>query len=275
MSEHLKPRLLGLLLVVMAVLLLADLAGHPAATAVRAASGAVLGPVQRVLSGARPSELAELRAENARLRAELDARTRELRSKVQAGELLESPEVAGRTVLVAGVVAAEVSALGGRSLTIDVGSRDGVVADSSVVAAQGLVGRVVAVSPWTSDVQVLGSSESVVAVRVGRAGVLGTVGPAPAGDGAGRTGQLALVTAQPGALHVGDVVTTLGSVGGRPYAAGLTVGRVVSVDPDPGRRTVTASVEPAVVRDEVDVVAVLVSGPRNEPRSPVEITGGS
>lgn len=274
MSDHLKAPVLGLLLLCTAVLLLADLAGHPAATAVRTASGAALGPVQRVLSGARPAELAELSAENARLRVELDARTRELRENTQIQRLLESREVGGRAVLLAGVVATEVSPLGGRSVTIDVGSRDGVGTDSTVVAAQGLVGRVVAVSPWTSDVQVLGSSESVVAVRVGAAGLLGTVGPAPPGAGAGRAGQLALATAQPGALHVGDVVTTLGSVDGRPYAAGLTVGHVVSVDPDPGRRTVTGWVEPSVHRDEVDVVAVLVSEPRDSPRPSVTTAGG-
>jgi rod shape-determining protein MreC len=275
MSDHLKPRLLGMLLVITAALLLADLAGSSVATAVRTASGAALGPVQRVLSGARPDEVARLSAENARLRLLLDSRTRELREQIETRDLLSSREARGHTVVLAGVVSTEVSPLGGRSVTIDVGSRDGVETDSTVVASDGLVGRVVAVSPWTSDVQVLGSSESVVAVRVGAAGLLGTVRPAPAGEGGEASGQLALTTVQPGALQVGDTVTTLGSAGGKPYAAGLTIGRVVSVDPDPGRRTVTGWVQPAVDRDAIDVVAVLVPQARDQPRPLTDIAGGT
>ncbi len=61
------------------------------------------------------------------------------------------------------------------ALTLDAGSHDGVVTDVTVVSADGLVGRVVAVSPWTCDVQVLGSAGSVVGVRVGTAGTMGTV----------------------------------------------------------------------------------------------------
>ncbi len=61
-------------------------------------------------------------------------------------------------------------------------------------------------------------------------------------------------------------MTTLGSVDGRPYAPGITVGRVVSVDPDSGRVTVTGRVAPAVDRNSIDVVAVLVPGARDEPR---------
>jgi rod shape-determining protein MreC len=106
----------------------------------------------------------------------------------------------------------------------------------------------------------------VVAVRVGERGLLGTVAPVPAGSEAERAADLALSLAEPGVPQVGDVVSTLGSADGRPYAPGITVGRVVSVNPDRGRVTVTGRVAPSVERDSIDVVAVLVPEARDAPR---------
>lgn len=275
MSHHAKRRLLALLVVATLAVLVADLAGHPAVDAIRSASGTVVGPVQRVLSGAPPGRVAELAAENARLRAEADRLSREVQALSQVRDLVADGAVTGRSVVIGQVVASEASALGGRSLTLDVGSNDGVAVDSTVVGSAGLVGRVVAVAPWTSDVQLLGAAQSVVAVRVGDRGLLGTVSPIPAGGGADDDGQLSLALAQPGSPAVGDLVTTLGSVGGRPYAAGVTVGRVVSVEPQPGRTTVTARVAPAVDREGLDVVAVLVPAARDEPRPVVEEPAGA
>ncbi len=63
---------------------------------------------------------------------------------------------------------------------------------------------------------------------------------------------------QPGTPVVGDVVSTLGSVDDRPYAAGVVVGTVTAVDPDRGQLTRTATVRPVVDPDAIDVVAVLV-----------------
>lgn len=277
-----KRRLLAVLVLLTGVLLVADLLGHPAAEGVRSASGAVMGPVQRVLSGGHPGELARLEAENVRLRTQLSLQERQLTQLAGVRELLEGTgaddgpadgrpgggEVssAGLTVVVAQVVASELSPLGGRSLTIDVGSRDGVTVDATVVAAAGLVGRVVAVSPWTSDVSLLGAAQSVVAVRVGAAGLLGTVVAPPAGAADQSPGALRLRLAEPGVPVVGDLVTTMGSVGGRPYAAGLTVGRVVAVDRQPGRSTAVGRVQAAVEADSLDAVAVLVDRQRSEPR---------
>ena len=266
MSNQSKPRLLAFLLVATLVVLVGDLAGHPAVDAIRSAAGTVVGPAQRFLAGVRPAEVAQLSAENAELRAEADRLARQLQVLTQLEELVGAGAVKGRTAVIGQVVASEVSAVGGRSLTLDVGSHDGVVVDSTVVSAAGLVGRVVAVAPWTCDVQLIGAAQSVVAVRVGERGLLGTVAPVPVGGGGDDSTQLAITLAQPGSPQVGDRVTTLGSVGGRPYAPGITLGRVVSVDPDRGRDTVTGRVVPAVDRGSIDVVAVLIPEGRAQPR---------
>ncbi|HET7397900.1 MAG TPA: rod shape-determining protein MreC [Intrasporangium sp.] len=263
MDLHARRRLLAVLVVLTLALLVADLAGSGAAAAVRQAGGVVLGPVQRALSGtADADEVAVLRADNARLRTTVATQERQLGELGELRGLLGSAAASHRLVA-ARVVATELSALGGRSVTLDVGSRDGIAVDSTVAAAGGLVGRVVAVGPWTSDVSVLGTTGATVGVRVGRAGTLGTVSPPSGADQAPRPrGTLSLTLVQPGAPAVGDVVTTLGSVDERPYAAGLPVGTVVAVDPDRGQVTRSATVRPAVDLDSLDVVAVVLPTPR-------------
>lgn len=267
MQPHARRRLLVVLASLTVALLVADLAGWAVADGVRRTGGLVLGPVQRALSGVPRDEVEAVERENVRLRSLLADRERQLEQARRLGELLGSDHVAGRAMGPARVVATALRPLGRRSVTIDAGSRDGVLADSTVVSAEGLVGRVVAVAPWTSDVQVLGSSGSVVAVRVGPAGTLGTVSPPAPGDVEARPrGALELSTIAPGALVVGDVVRTLGSLGERPYAAGLVVGTVTAVDADHGQVTRGATVRPAVDVDAVDVVAVIVPSPRRVPR---------
>ena len=53
-------------------------------------------------------------------------------------------------------------------------------------------------------------------------------------------------------------MTTLGSVGGRPYVPGIVVGTVTAVDPPRGQLTATAAVRPAVDPSRLDVVAVVL-----------------
>ena len=267
MQPTVRRRLLVVLASLTLALLVADLAHLAVADGVRRTGGLVLGPVQRALAGAPRDDVAALESENVRLRAVAAEQQHRLEELGRLDELLGSDATTGRTLVPARVVATDVSALGGRSVTIDVGSRDGVRTDSTVVAADGLVGRVVAVSPWTSDVQVLGSAGSVVAVRVGPAGTLGTVSPPAPGDSEPRPrGSLRLIGIAPSTPVVGDVVRTLGSVDETPYAAGIVVGTVTAVDPDRGQLTRGATVRPAIDPDAIDLVAVIVPTARSFPR---------
>ena len=259
MEQTHQRRLLAGLVVATLVLLGADLAGSGVAESVRSAGGTVIGPVQRALSGAPRDEIAALEAQNILLRATVAEQRRRLAEQERLAELLDADATAGHLLVAARVVASDLSPLGGRSLTLDAGARDGVTADSTVVTAEGLAGRVVAVSPWTSDVQVLGSTGSVIGVRVGPAGTLATVSSPSSTDRESRPrGSLTLSFVQPGTPVVGDVVSTLGSVDDRPYAAGVVVGTVTAVDPDRGQLTRTATVRPVVDPDAIEVVAVLV-----------------
>jgi rod shape-determining protein MreC len=184
--------------------------------------------------------------------------------------VLASPAARSARLLATRVVAfSPASSSGERRVTIDVGARDGVTKDLTVIAGAGLVGRVIGAAAWTSDVLVVGDRDLLVGVRVGKAGRLGLVSAtAPVGATPRELGRLSLSLLEPGTVVVGDTVTTLGSVGGRPFMPELPVGTVVSVDPDRGQLTSTAVVEPAVDITMLDVVAVVLSTQRAVPRAP-------
>lgn len=271
-------RLLAALVVATLAVLGADLAGSGVAEAIRGVGGTVLGPVQRALSGAPRDEISALEEQNVLLRATVAAQQRGLEQQARLSELLDAGTTQGRRLVAARVVGSGLSPMGGRSVTLDVGSRDGIVVDSTVVTAEGLAGRVVAVAPWTSDVQLLGSTGSVIGVRVGPAGTLATVGPPSSTDRQSQPrGSLTLSLVQPGTPVVGDFVRTLGSVDDRPYAAGLVVGTVTGVGPDRGQLTRTATVRPVVDPDAIEVVAVLVPHARSAARAeaPAQRTRGA
>ena len=140
----------------------------------------------------------------------------------------------------------------------------------------GLVGRVESISAWTCDVVLLGSPEVVVGVRVGPEGRIGTVSATGAlGIGSSVLGSraLRLELVEQGEVSVGDMVTTLGSVDGRPFVAGVEVGRVTSVEPLRGRATTTAVVEPTVDLGSLGLVGILQTAPRTQPRPAA--TGGT
>ena len=144
---------------------------------------------------------------------------------------------------------------------------DGVEPDTTVVEVEGLVGRVVGVAPWTSDVLLVGAPELSVGVRVGTRGVLGEAsGSAAAGATAPDPGRLSVALVERGRMSRGDDVLTLGSVGERPFVAGVRVGRVESVQRSAGRLADTGTLVPAVDTTSLDVVAVVLPPVRDTPR---------
>jgi rod shape-determining protein MreC len=280
-SSRSSRRALGALVLVTLLVTAADLA-RPASTSVlRTAAATVLGPLERAVAVDGDARLGRVTAE----RDELARRVAADRDAAAAARRLTA--LLGSTSA-ARVVPARVIAFGGgattgsRRVTLDAGSRDGLAVDLPVVAADGLVGRVVAVSDWTSDVALLGDRDVTVGVRVGGRGTLGavtagsataTAGSATAGAAPRPAGRLGLTLVEQGTVRAGEAVTTLGSVGGGPYPPGLRVGTVASVDPPRGQLTATASVRPAVDPTTLDVVGILLPTARAAARTPVGGTG--
>ncbi len=268
------------LIVATVVLLGLDLSRPGATSFLRTSAAAAFGPLERALTVGRDDEVTRLTRERDEL---VRARGQDAATVQQAREVtavLTSPAAKGAKLLAARVVAFTPgssttgsstigSSSGERRVTIDVGYRDGVTKDLTVIAGAGLVGRVIAVAAWTSDVLVVGDRDLTVGVRVGKKGWYGSVSvTAPVGTPPRASGRLSLTLLEKGTVVVGDTVTTLGSVGGRPFVPDVPVGTVISLDPDRGQLTSTAVVEPFVDTASLDVVAVVLSSQRSVPRAP-------
>jgi rod shape-determining protein MreC len=200
-----------------------------------------------------------LQRENAELRRQL--RESEL-SATRSDELQKLKLLSGRGRFT--VMPATVTGLGPSigfewTVTVDAGRRDGVQPDQTVVNADGLVGRVKEVGDRSSTVVLAVDPGSAVGVRVAGGNALGVA----AGNG---LGPLTYTPLDPATrVKVGDRLVT-GPYGGSTYVSGLPVGQVTRVSGDPGAPAREATVTPYVSFARLDLVGVVLSAPRADPR---------
>src|SRR3954454_3113445 len=193
----------------------------------RAVGNAVFGPVERAVSDvARPvgsffsslghlssykSTNAKLRKQNQRLRQQLRL-TDSDRSHLSSAERLLA--LAGRAqfrIVPAQVVAVE-GALGFEwTATIDVGTRDGVRPDMTVVNGDGLVGRVKQAGPNSATILLAVDEVSTVFARVAGSGEVGPV------DGHGLDPMTMTLLSPNTPLKRGQRLVTVGSVKDEPF----------------------------------------------------------
>jgi rod shape-determining protein MreC len=128
------------------------------------------------------------------------------------------------------IVAAEVIVREGapwsRTITLDKGSAEGVRLNAAVISATGVVGRVIAVGPHASRVQLILDGQAGVGVRIERSRVTGILVGQPAMPTAAVGDLVMKYVPSLGDVVVGDVVVTSGL--DHLYPAGLVVGRVRS-----------------------------------------------
>jgi rod shape-determining protein MreC len=251
------------LTVLTAGVVVVDLARPGVVEPLRAAVATVAAPAQSALAGWDDDRVRELTEERNALAAEVTRLREEVRRHGQLEGLDRATTWGDHRLVPARVVAFApgTSPVGGRTVTIDVGERDGVQEDQTVVCADGLVGRVLRTSPVSSDVLLVGDPDVVVGVRYGDgagSGALGSVtATTPPGLPPRGHGELTLTALGDSAISVGDPVTTLGSPDDRPYVSRVPLGTVTSVDPDRGQLGRTAVVTPYVDTDTLDLVAVV------------------
>ena len=254
-----RPRLVSVLAAAALTLILVDRSGGPLATGpgalrsvaraafvpVESAGEAVFRPIQGLVAGlGRAGAVSATEAELARGRER--ARSEAARADALAAEngrlaaLLALDGLAGGDDVAARVVSVDVARAGG-TLLLDRGGDAGLRAGMPVVAAGGLVGQILDVSPRHSTVLPVTDPASAVGVRcAGAAGVAqGRGGPA-----------LRLDLLDPTApLKSGDLAVTSGLRHSR-FPPGLPVGRVAGAS---GRFVV----EPFAPPDRLEVVKVL------------------
>jgi rod shape-determining protein MreC len=274
-----RLRLLLVLLVLTAVSLTAldyRTVGSSPFDAVRRGSDVVFGPAQRAVGGAARSvgnalgglprigrykdDNERLTAENARLRAQLRA-TDGLRAEEREwSRLLQTKDAGDYTV-----VPAHISTVGSSfgfewTATIDAGSADGIREGQTVLSGDGLVGRTKRVGRYTSLVLLVADPGFTVGARLQRTRSFGFA------TGRGR-GPMTFTLVGNTRVAKGDVLITSGS---GTFVPGVPVGQVQTGRSAGGGLTQTYDVMPYVDVTALDLVGVVVDGPRRTPRLPLK-----
>jgi rod shape-determining protein MreC len=205
--------------------------------------------------------------ENEQLKRQLSQTELELRNARQfAAEnerlkgLLNIKEQTGYDWVAARVIARD-SSVWFNTITIDRGSSSGVGLNMPVVTSGGIVGRVIAVSPWTAQVMMITDEKAAAGAIVGQlggSGALGSVG----GLGKSNLIEMRYVSGLQ-KVEVGDYILTTGQDG--IYPPGLSVGEVVQVKHGTPTQAHQIYIRPGAKLDQLGEVAVLFYHPPQRP----------
>ncbi len=194
-------------------------------------------------------ELELARYEISRLKA-LEEENRKLR------EMLRLVEDSSLDLIPAKVVGRDISGWW-RKVQLDKGSSSGIERDMPVMSSRGLVGRVVSVSSWRSDVLLMVDPSCRVSARISGSGAFGIVRGYGVSSGADALCRMEFI--ERGArVAPGDEVVTSGL--GGVFPSGMKIGRVKSIQVDASGLYRNADILPASDFRWLDVVFVVSSG---------------
>ncbi|HEY8297822.1 MAG TPA: rod shape-determining protein MreC [Candidatus Baltobacteraceae bacterium] len=225
-------------------------AGTTAAALLEGAASAVIGGVR---AGSRGLvDLPQLERENGALRAENTAIEQEnarLHEQVVAysQQLALAPRMAEYRNAIAARIIGFPPENEVRSVTINRGTRNGVSRDDGVLAAGGVVGRIVEAGPFTSKVALITDFTSSIPAIVQRGRYWGIA------KGNAASVRLEYVS-QDAPLRVGDRVVT-GEA--RSFHSGALIGTIVRIERSDASLYETAIVKPAVDLSSLDRVVVV------------------
>ena len=233
---------------------------------------ALFAPVQSALTGAGGTgvgffqHLANLNhaaTENEQLKRQLaDAQTELHNARAVADEnerlkrLLAFKDEGAYKSLPARVIARDPSEWW-NTVLVNVGSASGVELNMPVVTPDGIVGRVIGVSPWTAQVLLLTDERAAAGGVVGQLGQSQALG---AVRGLGRNGLLEMrYVSGLEPVKLGDYVLTTGQDG--IYPPGLNVGEVVEFKEGSATQPHDIKVKPSARLNALEEVAVLLYHP--------------
>lgn len=245
---------------------------------IRVWAQAVAAPFQRITSGLggagvgffqRIANLRHTSAENEQLRqrvAQMESDLRGQRAIAAENErlkgLLELKNNSPYESIMASVIARDPSVWFG-TITINQGSISGIKLNMPVVTPGGIVGRIVATSPWTAQIMLITDERAAAGAVVGRldnSSALGSI----RGLGANGLVEMRYVSGME-KVEVGDYVMTTGQ--DSIYPAGLNVGQVVEVKHGSATVPHVIRIKPGASLNSLAEVAVLkyTPPPRVEP----------
>lgn len=192
---------------------------------------------ERLLTNARLQRLSSLEAENARLRAMLDAR-QQVRDDVRVAEILAVDTNPFR-----------------HAILIDAGAADGVYDGQALIDSDGVVGQILSVRPTTAEAILISDPGHALPVEVNRNG-LRTIA-----YGTGEFGRLDLPgLANNANIEAGDLLVTSGLGGAFP--PGYPVAIVDTVIRRPQEAFADVSATPLAALDQVREIMLVWSQPR-------------
>ena len=246
--------------------------------AIRRGSDTVFGPAQRALGGAARSvgnalgglprigryqdENERLKDENDRLKAQLRETDGLRQERDQWNKLLQTKDYGDYTVVPARISMISSSFGFEWTATIDAGSKDGIRENQTVLSGDGLVGRTKRVGPYTSVVLLVADPGFTVGARLQRTRSFGFA------TGRGLDPMAFTLVGQT-RVAKGDVLITSGS---GTFVPGVPVGYVTTGESRGSGLTHTYDVRPYVDVTALDMVGVVVAGPRRTPRLPLRPT---
>lgn len=237
---------------------------------------ALVSPAQSLTSGATGASTNFIRQivnfrstanENERLREQLATAQLDLRNAQQAAaenerlkDLLSLKERTGYDQVPARVIARD-SSIWFNTVTINRGSSSGIALNMPVVTGGGIVGRVIALSPWTAQIMMVTDEKAAAGAIVGQlsgSGALGSV------RGLGNSGLVEMrYVSGLEKVEVGDSILTTGQDG--IYPPGLSVGEVVEVKHGTATQPHQILIRPGAKLDQLEEVAVLLYRPPQRP----------
>ncbi|MGI8566478.1 MAG: rod shape-determining protein MreC [Pyrinomonadaceae bacterium] len=196
--------------------------------------------------------------------AEAEAELRDARAARDENErlkrLLEIREEADYEIVPARVIARDPS-VWFNSLTVNRGSTSGIELNMPVATRDGIIGRVVGVSPVTAQVMLLTDERAAAGAVVGRLGESNALGSVRGLAEDGLLEMRFVSGLEP--VKEGDYVVTTGQDG--IYPPGLSVGIVVKITPGSATSPHEIRIKPSARLDSLEEVAVLQYKPPPRP----------
>jgi rod shape-determining protein MreC len=235
---------------------------HPVQHAVGSAYSSISHSLSSLSSaGHDRRRVEELTTENANLRHQLADLADAKRVQAELAKLNLVASAGGYRIVPGRVVAAGEEAGFAKTVTVNVGSRQGVRTGLLVMAGQGLAGTTVQVSPNTTVVRLITDGDSHIGARLEGSLALGKV------DGQGTDSLLFTLYDTSIQIQRGQRLVTFGSL---DYAAGVPIGTVTQVTDVPSGNgasglTHQAEVQPYAPLGSLDLMAVIVGKPAVNP----------
>ncbi len=235
----------------------------PLQTASSKASGATSGFFEQIWNfRSTAAENAELKERLAKAELELSAARQAEAENEHLKKLLNLHEQTDIKSVPARVIARDPS-VWFNTITINRGSTSGIAVNMPVVTGGGIVGRVITVSPFASQVMLITDEKAGAGAVVGQLGQSGALGSVRGRADLGVSVIEMRYVSGLEKVEVGDNVMTTGQDG--IYPPGLNVGKVVDVKHGSATQAHQIFIQPGAQLDHLEDVAILLYQPPQRP----------